>query len=131
MQPAPSAISHYTILGQIGAGGMGVVYKARDSRLDRTVAIKILAPDSSADAGRRARFTLEAKAVSALNHPNVVTIHEIGFENDSDFIVMEFVPGQTLSRVIQSGPLDISKAVSYAHQIADALRASSSSLPWD
>src|SRR6185503_8152219 len=86
----------YEILAPLGAGGMGEVYKARDTRLERLVAIKVLPPDKLADPDRKRRFVQEAKAASALNHPNIVTIYEIGSENGVDYLAMEFVAGKTL-----------------------------------
>ena len=88
----------YQVLGVIGAGGMGVVYKARDTHLDRLVAIKVLPPEKVADPERKRRFVQEAKAASALNHPNIITIHDIGSENGIDFIVMEYVQGKRWTR---------------------------------
>src|SRR6266545_2478760 len=93
-------IHHYRIESKLGEGGMGVVYKARDTRLDRAVAIKVLPPESVSDPERRKRFVQEAKAASALNHPNIITIHEIDTADGMDFIVMEYVPGKSLDRVI-------------------------------
>ena len=90
----------YVIVEPIGSGGMGEVYRARDPRLDRDVAIKILRASVLLDPDWRARFTHEAKAVSALSHPHIVTIHDIGTERDIAFMVMEFVQGQTLDRMI-------------------------------
>src|SRR5579872_3089525 len=90
----------YEIIELIGAGGMGEVYKARDSRLGRLVAIKVLPLDKISDPGRKARFLQEARAASALNHPNIVTIHGIVEEQGSDFIVMEYVAGKTLEHMI-------------------------------
>jgi serine/threonine protein kinase len=84
-------VSHYELVEQLGAGGMGVVYKARDLRLGRFVALKVLDPGKAADPERRRRFVQEAKAASALDHPNVLTVHEIGSENGVDFIVTEYV----------------------------------------
>jgi serine/threonine protein kinase len=84
-----TTVSHYQILERIGEGGMGVVYKARDTRLDRPVAIKVLPPDETKDHARRNRFFQEARAASALNHPNIVTIYDIVTERDTDFMIME------------------------------------------
>jgi eukaryotic-like serine/threonine-protein kinase len=86
-------LGHFSLLEKIGEGGMGRVYKARDGRLERLVAIKLLAESRLADAGQRTRFVQEAKAASALNHPNIITIHEIGEQDGRTFIVMELVDG--------------------------------------
>jgi serine/threonine protein kinase len=102
---AGTRLGPYEILGLLGAGGMGVVYKARDTRLDRTVAIKTLPVDKLADEGRKARFVQEAKAASALNHPNIVSIYDIASDDGIDFLVMEFVAGKTLDQLIsKKGP---------------------------
>ena len=114
-------LAHYQILDTLGQGGMGVVYKARDQQLDRFVAIKVLTPDKVANTERQKRFVQEAKAASALNHPNIVTVHDIGSEDGVDFIVMEFVSGRTLDRVIQSGRLKPTELLKYAIPVADAL----------
>jgi serine/threonine-protein kinase len=116
-------ISHYTVLDKLGQGGMGVVYQARDTRLDRLVALKFLPPERVADPERKARFIREARAASALNHPNIITIYDIASEAGQDFIVMEYVPGQTLSQLISSKGLPPKEAIKYAVQIADALAA--------
>ena len=112
---------HYEILREIGRGGMGVVYQARDPRLDRIVAIKTLPPDRISDVERTERFVKEAKAASALNHPNIITVHDINSQEDVDFIVMEYVDGKTLAELIPRTGLRWSVAVKYAIQIADAL----------
>ena len=93
-------IGHYQILSHLGEGGMGIVYKARDQHLDRFVAIKVLPPELVADPDRKRRFVQEAKAASALNHPNIITIHDIASDNGTDFIVMEYVEGKTLDQLI-------------------------------
>src|SRR4051794_21724834 len=93
-------LSHYQMLEQIGAGGMGVVYKARDIRLNRLVALKFLPRDKTIDPVRRARFIHEAQTASALNHPNIVTIFEIDRDGDCEFIVMELIAGRTLDCII-------------------------------
>jgi serine/threonine protein kinase len=100
---------------------MGVVYKARDTHLDRFVALKVLPPERITDPARNLRFAQEAKAASALNHPNIITVHDIANENDVDFIVMEFVSGKTLSRMIPPDGLPLAEALKYSIQIADAL----------
>jgi serine/threonine protein kinase len=116
-----SILEHYRIESKLGQGGMGVVYQARDMHLDRMVALKVLPHDKVADAGRKQRFIQEAKAASALNHPNIVTIHDIHSHNGVDFIVMEYVAGQTLDALIPSRGMRAAQALKYAVQIADAL----------
>ena len=93
-------ISHYQILERLGEGGMGVVYKARDTHLDRFVAIKVLPPEKVADPERKRRFIQEAKAASALSHPNIIHIYDIDQQEGIDFISMEYVPGKTLEQLI-------------------------------
>src|SRR5574340_886533 len=93
-------LSHYELVEQLGEGGMGVVYKARDLRLGRWVAVKVLAPGKTSDPERQQRFVREARAASALAHPNVLTVHEIGSEDGVDFIVTEYLPGRTLAQLI-------------------------------
>src|ERR1039457_4485828 len=93
-------ISHYQILEKLGEGGMGVVYKARDTHLDRLVAINGQAPERVADPDRKRRFVQEAKAASALNHPNIVTIYDIDQQDGVDYIAMEYVAGKTLGQLI-------------------------------
>ena len=102
---------------------MGIVYKALDTHLDRFVAIKVLPPEKVADAERKRRFVQEAKAASALNHPNIITIHDIASENGIDFIAMEYVPGKALNQLIPRKGLPLSESLKYAIQIADALAA--------
>jgi Tol biopolymer transport system component len=114
------ALGHYIVKSQLGAGAMGAVYEATDDRLGRSVAIKVILPDRADGEGRR-RFLREAQAASALNHPNIVTVHEVGRDGDVDFIVMERISGRTLSEVIGSSRLPPRTAVDYAAQIAGAL----------
>src|SRR5256886_17192881 len=114
-------ISHYEILEKLGHGGMGVVYKARDTHLDRFIAIKVLPSEKVADAERKRRFVQEAKAASALNHPNIVHIYDIAEIDGIQFIAMEFVPGKTLDQMIGRKGLRLSEALKCAVQAADAL----------
>jgi serine/threonine protein kinase len=114
-------LGHYRIESKIGEGGMGVVYRAVDSHLDRPVAIKLLAAGTTADAGRRARFVQEAKAASALNHPNIITIHDIASADGVDYIAMEYVEGETLDHVLARGALPLARALEQGAQIASAL----------
>jgi eukaryotic-like serine/threonine-protein kinase len=118
---AGRTIAHYQVIEKLGEGGMGLVYKARDLRLDRFVAIKVLPQEKGADPDRKARLEQEARAVSALNHPNIVVLHDIAVENGMHFIVMEYVPGKTLEQVIGRVALGVDEALKYAIQIADAL----------
>ena len=117
----PASISHYRIEGEIGRGGMGVVYRAVDTRLGRPVAIKVLPTDATADAERVRRFIREAQSASALNHPNIVTIYEVGEDGGTTFIAMELVDGTPLDRLLAQGPLPVATALDYAVQIASAL----------
>jgi len=116
-------LGHFSLLEKIGEGGMGRVYKARDKRLDRFVAVKLLAEARSTDAGRRARFVQEAKAASALNHPNIVTIHEIGEQDGQTYIVMELVDGKPLNELIPRKGMRLTEALCIAAQVAGALTA--------
>ena len=111
---------HYHFLEKLGEGGMGLVYKARDETLGRLVAIKVL-PEARLDPSSRSRFFLEARTASALNHPNIITIHEIASCEGAEMIVMEYVEGHTLGALLRSGPLPLSDVFKYAVQIADAL----------
>jgi Tol biopolymer transport system component len=111
----------YEILGSIGAGGMGEVYRARDTRLDRTVAVKILPLHIAHNPDARQRFEREARAVSSLNHPHICTLFDIGNQNGIDFLVMEFLEGETLASRLEKGPLAVDEVLRYGVQIADAL----------
>ena len=119
----PEVIAHYEVLEKIGEGGMGVVYKARDTHLERFVAIKILPPERIADPERKRRFVQEARAASALNHPNIITVHDIACDAGLDFMVMELVAGKPLDQLIERKGLKLSDALKYGVQIADALAA--------
>jgi serine/threonine protein kinase len=114
-------LGHFEILESIGRGGMGAVYKARDTHLDRFVAIKVLTPEKVADPERKWRFVQEARAASALNHPNIVHIYDIAEADGIGFIAMEYVPGETLDQMIGRNGLRLNDALKYAVQIADAL----------
>jgi serine/threonine protein kinase/Tol biopolymer transport system component len=111
----------YEIVAPLGAGGMGEVYRARDTRLDRTVAIKILPPHFADDLNRRQRFEREAKVVSSLNHPNICTLHDVGQQDGVDFIVMEYLEGESLAARLEKGPLPAPQVLQYGTQVASAL----------
>ena len=116
-------IPHYQVTEKLGAGGMGEIYKARDPRLNRTVAIKVLSAHAMGDPDRRRRFIQEAQAASSLNHPNIITIHDIISDADNEYMVMEYVAGKTLADLIHAGGLGVEKTLRYGVQIADALAA--------
>ncbi|RPI00389.1 MAG: serine/threonine protein kinase, partial [Calditrichaeota bacterium] len=119
-----TTIQHYNILEKIGHGGMGVVYKAYDTRLERTVALKFLPEDLATDGADRIRFLREARAASAINHPNVCTIYDLKEHEDEQFIVMEYIEGKTLKKLaVDNIQLPVEIIVDYAMQICEALMA--------
>jgi serine/threonine protein kinase len=119
--PANTTISHYRILSRLGAGGMGEVYLAEDTRLDRKVAIKFLSAESATDEGAKKRLIREARAAAKLDHPNICAIYEVGEADGQTFIVMQYVEGETLSARFNRNPMDLSDALAVAEQVANAL----------
>src|SRR4051812_13652034 len=115
--PRGTRLGPYEILAPLGAGGMGVVYLARDERLERQVAIKLLAQDAEGDASARQRFRREALAAAALDHPFICKIHEVGEHNGRPFIVMEYIEGRTLDTVARNGPVPIRQVLDIAHEL--------------
>src|SRR5271154_2768824 len=119
--PSGTKLGPYEIQSPLGAGGMGEVYRARDTRLDRTVAIKVLPQHLSADPLRRQRFEREARAISALQHPNICTLFDVGHQDGTDYLVMEYLEGQTLAARLAGGPLPLEQTLRYGIEVADAL----------
>src|SRR4051794_16294039 len=118
---AGTRLGPYEILSQVGVGGMGEVYKARDTRLDRTIAIKVLPPHTAERPDVRQRFEREARAVSALNHPHICALYDIGQEGGRDYLVMEYLDGETLAERLRRGALPLNETVRLAIEIADAI----------
>jgi serine/threonine protein kinase len=122
MPPLPGThLGPYEITGPLGSGGMGEVYRARDTRLERTVAIKILPRELSNDPIRRQRFEREAKTISSLNHPSICVLHDVGSQDGIDYLVMECVEGETLSKRLERGSLPLDQVLKVGREIADAL----------
>ena len=111
----------YEVIGPIGAGGMGEVYRGRDTRLRRDVAIKVLPPAVSADPTRRKRFEVEARAIAALSHPHICPIYDVGAEGELQYLVLELVQGETLAARLKRGPMPLAEALARAVEMADAM----------
>src|SRR5579864_8608800 len=118
---AGTKLGPYEIGAPAGAGGMGEVYRARDTRLDRTVAVKILPARLSADPDARQRFDREARAISSLNHPNICTLYDVGHQDGIDYLVMEFLEGETMAERIRKGPLAIEQALKIGVEVCEGL----------
>src|ERR1700757_4483458 len=116
-----SKLGPYEIQSPLGAGGMGEVYRARDTRLERTVAIKILPAQFSSDPVRKQRFEREAKTISSLNHPHICVLYDVGHQDGMDYLVMECVEGETLAERLEKGPLPLEQVLKYGAQFAEAL----------
>src|ERR1700757_999870 len=116
-----SKLGPYEIPAPLGEGGMGEVYRARDTRLEPTVAIKILPEQLSSDPVRKQRFEREAKTISSLNHPHICVLHDVGSQDGISYLVMECVEGETLAKRLEKGPLPLEQVLKYGMQIADAL----------
>ena len=123
MLAAGTRIGPYEVVSAIGAGGMGEVYRARDPRLNRDVAVKVLPPSFSSDPQRLQRFEQEAHATAALNHPNILAVHDTGQQDGSPYIVSELLEGETLREKLRTGPVPVRKAIDYVQQIARGLAA--------
>src|SRR6202047_2546661 len=122
MPLAPGAkLGPYQITAPLGAGGMGEVYRAHDTRLERTVAIKILPAQFSSDPVSKQRFDREAKTISSLNHPHICVLYDVGHQDGTDYLVMECVEGETLAKRLEKGPLQLDQALKCAAQMAAAL----------
>jgi Tol biopolymer transport system component len=119
--PIGTRLGPYEVLAPLGAGGMGEVYQARDTRLGRLVALKVLGRDTASDPAARSRFDREGRAIAGLTHPRVCTLYDVGYEEGTPYLVMEYVEGDTLSALIRRGPLTVAAALDYANQIAEAL----------
>jgi serine/threonine protein kinase len=117
----PDAIAHYKILDHLGAGGLGEVYRARDTRLGRTVAVKVLPADLTSDAATRAALLQTVKPLVQLSHPNIAMLFDAGVDAERDFLVFEYVQGEPLSKVINGRPLNVRRALEFATNLADAL----------
>ncbi len=120
---AGAKLGHYEITATLGAGGMGEVYRAHDARLGRDVAVKVLPANFARDEERLRRFTQEARAVAALNHPNILAIYDVGTQDDVPYLICELLKGETLRERLESGPLPQRRALDYARQIADVRQA--------
>src|SRR5438046_7933796 len=125
---AGTRLGPYEIVAPIGSGGMGEVYRAKDMRLDRTVAIKVLPAHLAGNTILRQRLEREAKTVSSLNHPHICILHDIGHQDGIDYLVMEYLEGDTLAARLAKGPLSLEQTLSLAIQIADALDRKSTRL---
>ena len=123
MPDLPSQFGRYEIVGALGAGGMGQVYRARDARLQRNVALKLLHDASALDPDRRRRFAQEAIAASALNHPNILTVNDVGVEGDTPYLVSELIDGVSLRAEMNAGRIALRRMIEIAHQIAEGLAA--------
>ena len=127
MLSAGKQLGPYEIVSLLGAGGMGEVYRARDARLGRTVALKVLAAEVAEDPGRRSRFEQEARAASALNHPNILTVFDFGSQEGLTYIVSELIEGESLRDMLRRGPIPQSRLIEIGGQVADALAAAHAS----
>src|SRR5467141_4609613 len=119
--PSGTRLGPYEIVAPLGTGGMGEVYRARDTRLDRTVAVKILSSHLSSDPTLRQRFEQEAKAISSLNHPHICALYDVGHQDGTECLIMEYLEGETLAKLLEKGPVPLAQVLKYGAEIADAL----------